>query len=680
MQPGATVNERYEILAELGRGGMGVVYRARNLRLGRDVAIKLFTAPVNHETNSRSQREAQVLAGLSHPNLVKVHSLEKNDEGKLMLVFDYVPGEPLSQLLRASGPLSLPQAGELFQQLCAGLAALHEHKIVHRDIKPSNLLISGTADGGKHLTIIDFGLAKSTQSQKLTATGMVIGTPSYMSPEQFSSSDVSAASDLYSAACVLFEMICGKPPFENESPYLVASAHLSGTIPELPADFAHAASLNGFFETALAKDPSKRFENADEMWKAFAAAETGQANVKVGSGGGSKAKSKAAAEKRSSKAATQVVVRLFALCALAAIGYLCWLNFVPHDNTAEVDAVAATQLREIQQKTWDFKPHDYPGAVNNTRELIERLKRLGPGGLETARVYAFYGRVLVDNESPLPRNPDEAIRVLKKAVEIIRERGGTVEKNDTLFDLAAAYNAAGDWKDSLECMREIAKSSGRRPADLPKAYAARFSHVLGTNGLFPEVLQEFGSLAATTVAKDQSEMNEVRRDVAAALIWSGDYKQAIGILSLNHYEPGDSAGPLHDARNHAMAYAFLRDPVKSRERIAAMRKRYENSETADAKDFYDAVEALNLALENKYDKARPIIVRIASQNRIQNPRTLAARDGLRLHLWNCWLCLKAAQIGRDAELSLVAAHNLSETQNQLDIQHCIVRDGCYHVI
>jgi len=207
---------RYEIESELGRGAMGVVYLARDPQLHRRVALKTFPA---HEGLSRDQqqefrerfvREARAAAGLAHPGVVTVHDVGEHD-GVPFFTMEYVPGSTLEQLLR-SGPIDAEPAFSIAERVVEALCAAHEAGIVHRDVKPANILVRAS---DRAVKVADFGVARIAASD-LTRSGSWIGSPAYMSPEQIRGQEVDARSDLFSLAVILYEMLCGKRPFEGE--------------------------------------------------------------------------------------------------------------------------------------------------------------------------------------------------------------------------------------------------------------------------------------------------------------------------------------------------------------------------------------------------------------------------------------------------------------------------------
>jgi eukaryotic-like serine/threonine-protein kinase len=260
----------YEIAATLGKGGMGEVYRARDTRLGRDVALKVLPASfATDETRLRRfAREAQATGELNHPNILAVFDVGQHD-GAPYLVSELLEGETLAARL-AGGRLPTSKAIDLTRQVAAGLAAGHAKGIVHRDIKPANLFL--TKDG--RVKILDFGLARregpadedATREPSLTETGVVMGTPCYMSPEQVRGQSVDARSDIFSLGAVLYEMVAGRRAFAGASPVETMHAILEADPPELPAATRQASpALGRIVARCLQKRPEERFDSAHDL-------------------------------------------------------------------------------------------------------------------------------------------------------------------------------------------------------------------------------------------------------------------------------------------------------------------------------------------------------------------------------------------------------------------------------
>lgn len=275
MQQGDVFANRYRIVRELGRGGMGVVYQALDENLGRDVALKVMVLSARHDPAAagRFRREAQVLAALHHPGVVTVHDYGESD-GQLFLVMRLVNGIDLAQRLRDSRRLTPTLTVALAEEVAEALDALHENRLVHRDVKPSNILLEGN---GQHPVLCDFGLAKPVDaSLGLTTAGTTVGTVQYMAPEQLGGDQGTSASDVYAFGCVLFHCLTGQPPFAGTDPYAIAAAHRSQAIPDalaLQPDLPTAVPQ--VLARCLAKSPDERWESAGAAARALRAATTG---------------------------------------------------------------------------------------------------------------------------------------------------------------------------------------------------------------------------------------------------------------------------------------------------------------------------------------------------------------------------------------------------------------------
>jgi serine/threonine-protein kinase PpkA len=271
------VSDRYEIIRQLGRGGMAIVFLAKDNRLERLVALKLLPQELSYDETFalRFLREAKISAKLSHPNIIQIHDVDSRG-GFFYYTMSYIDGVSLAQIIRKSVALNTKVTARLGIQVCFALQHAHEKGVVHRDIKPENILINK-----KHQPIVvDFGIAKAIHDTKLSQTGMFIGTPHYMSPEQIRGEDLDGRSDIYSLGCLLYEMATGKPPFGNldHAALLYHQVHVTPMRPETVRPDVPPA-LSEIIMQALAKDPVSRPQSAAEMGKllheAFFAAGTG---------------------------------------------------------------------------------------------------------------------------------------------------------------------------------------------------------------------------------------------------------------------------------------------------------------------------------------------------------------------------------------------------------------------
>jgi eukaryotic-like serine/threonine-protein kinase len=274
---GDVIADRYELEELCGSGGMSSVFRAHDVQLDRRVAIKILLERYagDNEYVERFRREARAVAQLSHPNIVTVID-RGEDEGRQYIVFEYVEGENLKDLIVRSGPLPLRRAVELALAVADGLAFAHERGLVHRDVKPQNVLLSG--DGKVKVT--DFGIARSLEVEHgVTQTGTVLGTGEYLAPEQASGEPVSPATDVYSLGVVLWELLTGDVPFDGENFVAVALRHVNEQPPSLRERRADVPPrLANAVERALQKDPARRFASmgafAQELRSCLAALDT----------------------------------------------------------------------------------------------------------------------------------------------------------------------------------------------------------------------------------------------------------------------------------------------------------------------------------------------------------------------------------------------------------------------
>src|ERR1700712_3879302 len=261
---------RYQVGELLGYGGMAEVHKGRDLRLGRDVAIKMLRTDLARDATfqERFRREAQNSAALNHPAIVAVYDtgeeLSATGEKLPFIVMEFVAGQTLKEVLAQEGRLQQRRALEITADICAALEFSHRHGIIHRDIKPANVMI--TPNG--QVKVMDFGIARALASgaTTMTQTSAVIGTAQYLSPEQARGESVAARSDVYGAGCVLFELLVGPPPFVGDSPVSVAYQHVRED-PRTPSDINHEVGpeLDAVVLKAMSKNPANRYQSAAEM-------------------------------------------------------------------------------------------------------------------------------------------------------------------------------------------------------------------------------------------------------------------------------------------------------------------------------------------------------------------------------------------------------------------------------
>ncbi|HVK73754.1 MAG TPA: serine/threonine-protein kinase [Kofleriaceae bacterium] len=265
MNPGTRIAGRYRIVRLLGRGGMGAVYLAHDEVLDDTVALKIIASAFAADEAAlvdRFRREAAAARKVSSPNVIRIHDLGEARPGLLYLSMEYFPGRTLAEVITSRGLVPITDCVDYLGQICTGLAAAHDAGVIHRDLKPQNVLV-GERNAVK---LIDFGLAKATTGTGLTATGVLLGTPHYMSPEQVRGKNVDAASDLYSLGALAFHLVCGRPPFAGDNAIAIGFAHCTDAVPSpraLRSDVP--ATLDAMIVRALAKSPAERPRSAAEF-------------------------------------------------------------------------------------------------------------------------------------------------------------------------------------------------------------------------------------------------------------------------------------------------------------------------------------------------------------------------------------------------------------------------------
>ena len=274
---GTIVGGRYPVLSLIGEGGMGTVYLAEHIRMKRKSAIKIMRATVRDEPEAlqRFTREAENASRISHPNVTAIFDFGETEDGLVYLAMEYVEGESLASMLYRLQVLHPLMAADIVAQTTDGLQAAHDLGILHRDVKPDNIMLATRSDGTINVKLVDFGIARAmdnTGAQRVTRTGMAIGTPEYMSPEQLSGDVLDARSDQYSVALVAFHMLTGHDAFVGTSAKDSLIARLTSRPQQLNVvrgDLDWPTTLQDVFDTALAPDPVDRYPNVSEFGTAL---------------------------------------------------------------------------------------------------------------------------------------------------------------------------------------------------------------------------------------------------------------------------------------------------------------------------------------------------------------------------------------------------------------------------
>ena len=274
---GSVIAERYHVIRKLGEGGMGTVYLAEHVKMGRKSAVKVMNPGMGQDADaiSRFNREASNASRINHPHVAGIYDFGETPDGLIYLAMEYVEGEPLTNVIESSGALPPARAAEITRQAAEALAVAHDMGIVHRDLKPDNIMLAKNRDGSDCVKVVDFGIAKAAGSdsqQKVTKTGLVVGTPEYMSPEQLAGDALDGRSDVYSLALVAFNMLTGRLPFPSETQQESMIMRLTDkpkTLSEMRPQQAWPAEVQAVMDRALEREAKGRFQSASEFGRAL---------------------------------------------------------------------------------------------------------------------------------------------------------------------------------------------------------------------------------------------------------------------------------------------------------------------------------------------------------------------------------------------------------------------------
>ncbi len=275
---GIILADRYRITSRIGAGGMGQVYKAEHILMKRQCAIKVLRANLSGdpEAAQRFQREAENASQLSHPNVAQIYDFGEHD-GRVYLAMEFIPGESLAALLQREGAIHPDIAADIMSQSAAALEAAHVRQLLHRDVKPDNIMLAKNTDGTYLVKLVDFGIARAMTSneQRVTRTGLVIGTPEFMSPEQIAGEELDARSDMYALALVAFQCLTGKDAFPvtaSKQNLILRLTSRPRTLAEVRADMPWPLALQTVFDRALAPDPAERYDSIGSFAEELAGA------------------------------------------------------------------------------------------------------------------------------------------------------------------------------------------------------------------------------------------------------------------------------------------------------------------------------------------------------------------------------------------------------------------------
>jgi len=270
---GKTLDQRYQVQDLVGTGPSSSIYRAEDLTRKYGVALKVLAGSVDDQKiRERCKHGAEMASSLAHPNIVRLYSFNVTDSDTAYFVIDYVQGENLAEVLKERKQLSEDLCISIFGQVCDALEHAHAKGVVHRNLKPSNIMLISAPGDSYVVKIADFGLAKARGEketrQSLAKKGELVGNPLYMSPEQCTGDKIDERADIYAAACLLYECLTGKPPFEGINSFEIMNKHMSEPLPDLTVTaphLAHARQLNLILKRGCEKKAEQRYQSAGEM-------------------------------------------------------------------------------------------------------------------------------------------------------------------------------------------------------------------------------------------------------------------------------------------------------------------------------------------------------------------------------------------------------------------------------
>lgn len=469
LRPGNCINDRYQILSLQGSGGFADVYRALDLELKREVAIKVLHLQRGQEHDlARFLREARTLAAIEHKNIVSVFAVDSLNDSTPFIVMELLEGRSLRKLLLEKGSLDKLTLSSLLSQVCSGLSCAHQAGIVHRDLSPENIFL--TEKGNKiEFKLLDFGLSfiQDTELERLTKTGVIVGNPSYMSPEMSQGQRTDLRSDIYSLGCILYECLSGKRPFDADSALTLLLLQKSAYPPELRLSWGDPLSEELFKYITLRclqKDPAMRFQSCSELLELLESGNLSTAAVK------SIVSWSNTSKKKSSK--TKLLAMLcIPLLSLAAIGFTLALRNQQEKQSKkeiQIDRSLASPERKLWQMYKYYEKHS-DGSFNRAEmdkqlRVMDKMLEYCKGKKNTAwSVLTLKGHFLhllamqeaaENSKAALDR---EAAVQYKKALDccLLEDGRYCAEAYETLFELARKAYYAGELEISTKYIVQL---------------------------------------------------------------------------------------------------------------------------------------------------------------------------------------------------------------------------------
>jgi len=422
---GTTFAGRYQIIEELGKGGMGKVYKALDLEIEEKVALKLLKPEIAFDKKmiQRFRNELKFARKIAHKNVCRMYDFSKKGE-TLYITMEYVPGEDLKSSMRRMGPLSPGKVIFITKQVCEGLAEAHRLEVIHRDLKPQNVMID--KEGNAH--IMDFGIARSLKAKGVTGSGVMIGTPEYMSPEQVGGEAIDQRTDIYSLGVILFEMLTGRVPFEGDTPITIAVKHKTEVPPD-PRELNDQIPENlcRMIMRCMEKDKEKRYQGVEELLSELNNIEkvlpTTESLIP-------KKKPATSKEITVQFKLNKILIRVLAFILVAIIAIIVW-RFVPFSEILGTSSTPPVSLKKESlflagKKYWESK--NYSEAIGQYKKILVMDPKDFKALLSLASVLKEQGKIdeaipeyekliALDSMDPRPYKHLGEIFELKKDIE-----------------------------------------------------------------------------------------------------------------------------------------------------------------------------------------------------------------------------------------------------------------------
>ncbi len=542
---GTIIDLDIEILELLGSGGTSAVYRGRQIKVERQVAVKILhaTSQSNPDRILRFQREAQLISGLTHPQIVTIYAFGVSENQKPYMVLELIDGPTLSQYLSTNGPLSPAVAIGIFRQICQALEAAHSAGIIHRDLKPGNVMFTQGADWGPDgpaIKVLDFGIARvvdtDTAAQKLTATGYLLGSPAYMSPEQCLGQELCARSDIYSLGCLMYECLSGQTPFSGETPlevlYKQVHDRTRNTI-QLSDGTALSPALANVVNKCLSKNPKHRYASAADVERALAAINLSEVKP----------------HKRRFR------WRLGLALATVFMAVLAWCTYAIVEHTSQSPAgVSSSQGRSVNAIYREALSLKRQGHTVRALEMMQTASTMVAQTGQSRSVERSDVLVEIADAYRVLRRPDLATRAISEALEAMPPALLQTNKGEHLLEVATAVythsgkrNAAMSWARKI-MMQKVHRAKGSQDkcnayieyADTARQvgrcgeaqeYYQKAMQLLDKEGtwapaLWPRIL--FGQAAAAYDRGDGKKREHLLLEASSRVVAINDDSQTLG--------------------------------------------------------------------------------------------------------------------------------------------------------